>query len=58
MTFEFLIAVEIKNDGITRDSSVEDLAGMLMRAILENQADDLPWVLSQDISVITRDTRE
>jgi hypothetical protein len=58
MTFEFLIAVEIKNDGITRDSSVEDLTVMLMRAILENQADELPWVLSQDISVITRDTRE
>jgi hypothetical protein len=58
MTFEFLVAVEVKNDGLTRDTPVEDLTVMLMRAVLKNQADELPWVLSQDISVITRDTRE
>jgi hypothetical protein len=58
MTFEFLVAVEIKNDGITRDATVEDLTAMLASAVLENRANELPWVLSQDISVITRDMRE
>jgi hypothetical protein len=58
MTFEFLIAIEIKNDGMTRDSSAEELTAILAGAVLENDANDLPWVLSQDISVITRDLRE
>jgi hypothetical protein len=57
MTFEFLIAVEIKNDGMTRDATAEDLTAILVGAVLENRAAELPWVLSQDISVITRDLR-
>lgn len=57
MTFEFLVAVEIKNDGLTQDASVEDLTAMLQENIMRNKANDLPWVLSQDIKIITRDTR-
>jgi hypothetical protein len=58
MTFEYLIAINIKNDGMTRDATAEDLTAILAEAVLENRANELPWVLSQDISVITRDMRE
>jgi len=57
MTFEFLVAVKIKNDGMTRDATAEDLTAILAESVMENRAAELPWVLSQDISVITRDLR-
>jgi hypothetical protein len=57
MTFEFLIAIEIKNDGMTRDTPAEELTAILADAVMDNDANDLPWVLSQNISVITRDMR-
>jgi hypothetical protein len=58
MTFEFLIAIEVKNNEATHETSPEELTAILAGAVLENDANDLPWVLSQDISVITRDLRE
>jgi hypothetical protein len=58
MTFEFLVAIEIKNDGMTRDTDIDELTSMLAENVLHNRNSGLPWVLSQDISVITRDTRE
>jgi hypothetical protein len=58
MEFEFLIAVKIKNDGLTQDATPAELTGILMDRIINNAALDLPWVLSQDIKLITRDTRE
>lgn len=57
MKFEFLVAVEIKNDGLTQDTSIEDMTAMLAENVLHNRNSDLPWVLSQDIKVITRDMR-
>ena len=57
MTFEFLVAVNVKNDGLTQDATPEDLIAILCSAVLENGASELPWVLSQDISLITRDLR-
>lgn len=58
MTFEYLVAIEIKNDGMTRDTPVDEMTVMLADAIADNRTNVLPWVLSQEISVITRDTRE
>lgn len=58
MKFEFLIAIDVKNDGITSEVDPEDLEIILADKLMENKAVKLPWVLSQDIKVITRDTRE
>jgi|SoimicmetaTmtLPA_FD_contig_41_4817797_length_240_multi_1_in_0_out_0_2 hypothetical protein len=58
MKFEFLISIDVKNDGITRESDPEDLEIILQDLLLINHAIKLPWVIHQDIKVITRDTRE
>ena len=57
MKFEFLIGVVIKDDGLTRDNTVEELTEMLTDRLMQNSAHELPWVLEQDIRVITRDMR-
>lgn len=58
MTFEYLVAIKVKNDGLTRELGVDELTTMLAERLLDNGARELPWVLEQDISVITRDLRE
>jgi hypothetical protein len=58
MKFEFLIAIEVKNDGLTHESDPEDLEVILQDLLLINHAVKLPWVINQDIKVITRDTKE
>ena len=57
MVFEFLHSVEIKDDALTRDNTVEELTVMLAERLVQNEARELSWVLSQDIRVITRDMR-
>lgn len=58
MKFEFLVAVEVKNDVITtRDNDPYEIAMMLQQYLEDNKLSTLPWVLSQDTKVITRDMR-
>ena len=47
--FEFLVRVEIKNDGLTQESTPGELAAILSERLSESGLIDLPWVLTVDV---------
>lgn len=55
MIFEYLISFEIKNDQLTQDTDPEDLSIILQTCLLDNLTRQLPWVIKQEITEITRD---